>query len=478
MDKFKNNVIVIVLIIILLSTNVSNVFADDRPNIIFILTDDQRANTIQKYMPTVYKQIFLKGTQFTNAYATTPICGPSRISILTGLYATEHGMLYNGTQEKSSLNEYSIAKQLKNSGYYTGHVGKFHNTSDGKFSANRQQEYDYWVSLRGGSAHYLNSVVNDNGRFSNKKNSYITTFWNRKALDFIDVAAETNKPFFLTLSHNAPHSPALPDKEYQNKYNARDVKVAPSFLDTSDTGKADFVNKTKQRFLNIFYYNTKNKNIRTFAGKQLATLMSVDQGVKSIIKKLKAKKIYNNTVLIFMSDNGLMWGEHCLQSKNNTYQEATKIPLAISYKKDSTLFPIEKNNDVVANIDIASTLAELANIDEEEYKTSGVSLLKTIRGESDREGVLIQGSWKFEGKVYSAYHTKDYVYSETGHIKHPELYDLRSDPYELVNLASINDPEDPILLIKENLKNSLDDELSLHDLNACHSMVCKGKEFF
>ena len=163
----------VILTIILINTNVaycqSTKNTDTRPNIIFILTDDQRADTIKKYMPVTYKEIFLKGTVFTNHFATTPICGPSRISILTGLYTTEHGMLDNADQEKPSLNEYSIAKRLKDSGYYTGHVGKFHNTSDGKYSPNRKSEYNYWVAHRGGSARYTDLVINENGKFSRKR---------------------------------------------------------------------------------------------------------------------------------------------------------------------------------------------------------------------------------------------------------------------------------------------------------------------
>ncbi len=477
MCDFKNILLKLILIIILLNTNVTNAFSSSRPNIVFILTDDQRADTIKKYMPTVYKQIFLKGTQFTNAYATTPICGPSRACILTGLYATEHGMLYNGTKEKSSLDEYSIAKRLKKSGYFTGHVGKFHNTSDGKYSAKRKSEYNYWVSLRGGSAHYLNSVVNNNGIFSNRGNSYITEYWNRKALDFIDLATKKGKPFFLTLSHNAPHSPALPDIEYKNRYKAKNLEMPPSFLDTSDTGKAEFVNKRKENFKNdLLLAAKKKKTIKLFATKQLATLMSVDQGVKQIIRKLKENKEYKNTIFIFMSDNGLMWGEHCLQSKNNIYEEASKIPLAISYAKDTTLFPVGENDAIVANIDLAPTLAQIAGISEEDYQVSGVSLLKTITGESEREGILIQGSWKDGENVYSAYHTKDYIYSKTGHIEHQELYNLANDPYELINLSS-DDPANENWELQEKLKTSLEDNLLEHDPKSCYNIICLGNEY-
>ena len=466
----------VILTIILINTNVaycqSTKNTDTRPNIVFILTDDQRADTIKKYMPVTYKEIFLKGTVFTNHFATTPICGPSRISILTGLYTTEHGMLDNADQEKPSLNEYSIAKRLKDSGYYTGHVGKFHNTSDGKYSPNRKSEYNYWVAHRGGSARYTDLVINENGKFSRKRGFYVTEFWNRKALQFLDNAKKQHKPFFLTLSHNAPHSPALPDKAYEKRYNIREIKDVPSFLDIKDTGKPSWVNVQKQYFISKKkQLNKKKKNIKLFAGKQLATLMSIDDGVKKIVKKLKKLGLYENTVLVFMSDNGLMWGEHCLQSKNNTYEEATRIPLAISYPKDRTLFPAKDVDEITANIDMAPTFADLAGIKKEDFENevSGISLLDVIKGNNLRDGILLQGSWNNSSLVYSGYHTKDYVYSETGHTKFKELYNIKLDPYELLNLA--NEPK--YSDVQNELQAKLYNELAIHDPQGCHSKICR-----
>lgn len=471
-SKIKILFLKLILTTILLNTNIAYSANDDRPNIVFILTDDQRINTIKEYMPTTYSEIFLKGTQFTNHFATTPICGPSRISIFTGLYSTEHGMLYNGTHEKDTLNNYSIAKRLKDAGYYTGLVGKFHNTSNAVYSAKRRSEYNYWVSHRGGSARYTDLVVNENGKFSRKRNFYVTEFWNRKAIQFITKANKQKKPFFLTLSHNAPHSPALPDQEYKNRYNARNFIEPPSFLDTTDTGKSWWVNNRKRNFLNHkSLFNKKRNSIKKFAGKQLATLMSVDNGVKRIINKLKKLGLYNNTIFVFMSDNGLMWGEHCLQSKNNVYEETTRIPLAISYPKNQEMFPVTTIDEITANIDIAPTFADIAGIDKEDYKVSGISLLDVIQNNNLRDGILFQGSWKDADEVYSAYHTKDYVYSETGQDRYPELYNIKEDPYELKNIVGNEDYAD----IEEELRTKLYSELEQHDQTECYRKICTGK---
>ena len=479
-SKIKVLLLKVILTIILINTNIAycqnTKNTDTRPNIVFILTDDQRADTIKKYMPVTYQEIFLKGTVFTNHFSTSPICGPSRASIFTGLYATEHGMLYNSTHEKSALNNYSIAKYLKNSGYYTGLVGKFHNTSNAQYSSKRKSEYNFWVSHRGGSAHYTDLVVNENGKFSRKRGFYVTEFWNRKAIQFVEKAKKQNKPFFLTLSHNAPHSPALPDKAYRNRYNERTIEEVPSFLDTSDTGKPSWVNGEKDKFTTIKgLFNKKKKNIKLFAGKQLATLMSVDNGVKRIIKKLKKLGMYENTIFIFMSDNGLLWGEHCLQSKDNTYEEATRIPLAISYKKDPTLFPALEIDEITSNIDIAPTLADIAGIAKEDFenKVSGISLIDVIRGDNSRDGILLQGAWRRSASVYNGYHTKDYVYSETGDSKFKELYNIKYDPYELMNLAG----EEKFKDIQDELQMKLYNELALHDPNECYNRTCKESNF-
>lgn len=475
--KIKILFLKLILIVIILNTNTRQALAaDSKPNIVFILTDDQRLDTVKKYMPTTYNEIFLKGTTFTNHYATTPICGPSRISIMTGLYTSEHGMLYNESKEKSTLHQYSIAKALKDSGYYTGMVGKFHNTSDGRYSEKRRQEYDYWVAQRGGSARYTDLVINENGKFSRKRSIYVTEYWNRKALQFLDKAKKKHKPFFLTLSHNAPHSPALPTKAYRTRYNEREVPSVPSFLDMNDTGKPSWVNMKKQNFArSAALYKSKAKNIKLFAAKQLATLMSVDNGVKQIIKKLKKLKLYDNTVLIFMSDNGLMWGEHCLQSKNNIYEESAKIPLAMAYKKDPTMFPVMNINEMTANIDMAPTFAHIAGIAKEKYenRVSGISLLDVINGNSEREGIILQGSWNDKLTIYNAFHTKEFIYSETGYPIFEELYDVKTDNYELKNVADAPSFEE----IKEDLKAKLHEELEIHDPNECYKKFCSDSVF-
>ncbi len=476
--KIKILLLKLILTIFLLNTNIGYCSDDTRPNIVFILTDDQRADTINETtMPTVYNEIFLNGTQFKNHFATTPICGPSRVSIFTGLHATEHGMPNNSSKEKVALNEYSIARKLKEAGYYTGLVGKFHNTSNGQFSKNRRSEFDFWVSHRKGSAHYKNLAVNKNGRFSRKSNFYVTNFWNRQAIGFINKASRTNKPFFLTLSHNAPHSPAIPDEKYKRNYNKREFNAAPTFLDLSDTGKADWVNKRKRNYSrNKRLMRSKEKNIKNFASKQLATLMSVDQGVKRIITRLKRLGLYENTIFIYMSDNGLMWGEHCLQSKNNVYEEATRIPLAISYpnpNKDESLFPKTEIDEITANIDIAPTLAALAGIDKNEYQVSGISLIDIINGRNLRDGILIQGNDLRKDKyVYIGYHTKEFMYSETEPNREEELYNTTLDPYEQENLANRPEFED----IKKELQIKLYKELVLHDQAEINPMTSHAKE--
>lgn len=469
----KKTLLKIILTIILLNLNIKDgICAPQRPNIIFILTDDQREDTIQKYMPTVYKNIFKKGTVFSNAYATTPLCGPSRISIYTGLYSSEHGMHTNNATENNLYTNQSIARKLKQNGYFTGLVGKFHNTSNGKFSKNRKQEYNFWVSHKGGSARYLKTKANVNGIWANKSNQYITSFWNRMALEFIDAAKKSKKPFFLTLSHNAPHSPAIPDTAYKKKYSQKNIKLnSETFLNTSDTDKPRFVNDFVKEILNDNSVKVrKEKNIKKLAVNQVASLKTVDDGVKRIITKLKQEGLYNNTVIIFMSDNGLMWGEHCLTSKDYIYEEASHIPLAIYYPKGTNLFPKRTEDQIVANIDIAPTLAELAGIEVKDTDYSGVSLIKTVNNESDREGILLQGHLNSSYMVYTAYHTKDFIYAETGAEKYSELYDLSLDPYQTSNYTKDTMYEE----IKTSLKEKFDIEVAKHDPLSCFDVLCSN----
>ncbi len=166
-----------------------------RPNILIILSDDQRYDTMQ-YMPRTAARIFNEGIAFPNAYVTTSWCCPSRASILTGMYAHEHGVRVL----TDPLKRETFIEHLHKAGYYTGQIGKYLNSWDGS----ARPEFDFWVASSGGDTHYFNQKLNVNGTWSVHP-AYLTHVLRDYALDFLRRAAKHEKPFVLLFSPSAPH---------------------------------------------------------------------------------------------------------------------------------------------------------------------------------------------------------------------------------------------------------------------------------
>lgn len=171
-----------------------------------------------------------------------------------------------------------------------------------------------------------------------------------------------------------------------------------------------------------------------FRRNQLLTLISLDRSIAKIMAELKETGMLDNTFILFLSDNGKFWGEHRVTSKNGFYDEASRVPFAIRYPPLIPT-PFIDTDHIVANIDIAPTVLDLAGIPIPD-SVDGVSLTNIWSGKTAwREGVLLEG-WSGRGN-YRGIHTKDYVYAETDGDK-SEFYDLKKDPYQLDNL--IDDP--------------------------------------
>lgn len=401
-------------------SNLLRLLKDDRPNFLIILTDDQRADTMQ-FMPRTKARIFDEGVTFEHAYITTPLCGPSRRSVLTGMYAHTHGTFDNAEE---NFDDETFIDHLADSGYFTGLVGKYANTWKGE----PRPEFDYWVSFKNGESRYTNPRLNVNGEWLRHQGEYITDVFGRYAIDFIETASGKNKPFCLFFAPNAPHEPSTPAEqdasstlempELPPSYNEADVSDKPNWL-----ANAPLLNDVDAQ------------NLEGFKRDQILTLISLDRVIDAILDRLAEKGLLDTTAVFFLSDNGKLWGEHRWTTKNSVYEEVTRVPFALRYPPLTMSIPVEER--VIANIDIAPTLYDLANISMPE-RVDGESLTGLFET-SDipwREGILIEG-WPGRGD-YSAYHTGNYVYVETVGDK-SEFYDLKNDPYQLNNM--IDAPE-------------------------------------
>lgn len=418
------------VIFMLMSTGCASLFPEDkRPNFLIIVTDDQRYDTMQ-YMPLTQKLIFDQGVTFPHAYITTPLCCPSRSSIFTGMYARNHGVIDNTFE----LDKKTMITYLHENGYTTGLVGKYLNSWKGE----PRPEFDYWVSYQYGETRYNNPRLNVNGEWIRHQDEYVTYALGRYAIEFLDKFASKRKPFILMWTVNAPHDPSTPAAEDIDlpldlpsrlpSFNEADISDKPSWMVANEK--------------NPLLVESEIQEIDTFRRNQILTLYSLDRTLEQVINKLSETGELDNTVIIFLSDNGRHWGEHRQVAKNTVYEESTHVPFAIRYPP--LINQPYTENGVIANIDIAPTVYELAGIPIP-AEVDGKSLVGLLTHTGDwREGVLLEG-WPPRG-TYVAIHTDRYVYAETTNDGYApagaiqmELYDLEIDPYQMDNVA--NQPE-------------------------------------
>ena len=403
--------------------------AGTKPNIVLIVTDDQRWDSLWS-MPTVQRKLVDHGVNFTNGFVVNSLCCPSRASILTGRYSHGTGV-YTNDEPYGGFSRFkdssTLATWLQAAGYQTALVGKYLNQySDTTYIPPGWNEWDV-VSRAEGVAYY-NYRLNVNGTlksFGRKARDYSTSVFTRKATKFMGSAPA---PFFLYFAPSAPHTPAVPPPGSEHafrhlkrwrppSYNEPDVKDKPRWL--ADT-----------RRLNTRARSDLDKTRKN----QYMTLVAVDQAVKEIVSTLRETGHLHDTMIMFMSDNGYLWGEHRLRGKQAPYEESIRIPMVVRF--DPLTTQARTDGNLALNIDVAPTFADLADVPAP--SADGGSLLPLLgsAGAPWRSDFLIEHVASHpEIPTYCAVRNQQYLYVlyRRGD---QELYDLAADPYQLENRAA------------------------------------------
>lgn len=423
--------LLVALLLVLTSCQAGSLFAGfgdagtgsgSRPNILLIITDDQRFGTME-FMPQTQARIFEEGVTFSQAYITTPLCCPSRSSILTGMYAHNHYVLNNW----DTLEKPTFVEALHENGYFTGLVGKYLNTYPTKIDDAPRPEYDYWAVTA--KAEYYDPQFNVNGT-PDTYEGYMTYLERDFAVEFLRIAAERDQPFLLVFSTRSPHNPALPAPGDETLFVDLPPHRPPSFAEADLSDKPNWIQERKP------LSEEDVAEVDELRLKQLQSLHSADQAIDSLLTELDELGVEEDTIVIFLSDNGRLWGEHGFDTKYFAYEENSHVPFAIRYP--SLVRNARVDDRLVANIDIAPTLYDLAGIPipPDVDGESLVPLLEGKRTRNWREYLIIEGWAKpaLEGPPYRAIHTGRYVYVEWEGDK-SELYDLEEDPFQLTNVA-------------------------------------------
>jgi arylsulfatase A-like enzyme len=419
-----------------------------RPNILFIVTDDQRAETLD-VMPKTKALFANQGIRFPNAYATTPTCCPSRASIFTGLYAHNHGVKHNN-QGALLDHDLTLQRQLKEHGYRTGIFGKILNnwtiTQSPPF-------FDRWAIFN--NSPYTNFRVNEQGTVR-VVSQYATGYVAQKAADFIRQAesGNDNQPWFLYVAPTAPHEPFQPEAKYAGA-TVPGFVANPAYFEADRTDKPPFVRQT----------TLDPAVVQQHRVAQLRMLMSVDDLVSKVFSTLSANKESRNTLAFFISDNGYLWGEHGLEAKHLPYTYSARIPMYMRWP-DGLNGGVEDQR-IVANIDLAPTAVDAASAGGSPPR-DGRSLL----GAQSRDRILLErparlpgsppdwGSIRTPSLQYTEYYAGD-DYSPDDPTIFQEYYDLGLDPWQLANRLGDVDPlNDPTPETLQALRAQLSSDLS------------------
>jgi len=429
-------------------------------NIIFILADDHRydamgfMNKIKGLQTPGMDRLAKEGVHIKNAFVSTALCSPSRASILTGQYAHTHTVVDNEAALPSNL--VFFPSYLQKSGYQTAFVGKWHmgNTDD-----QPQPGFDHWISFQGQGVYYNPTFNVDGKRIKQAEGSYITDLLTDYALEWLNKTNKS-KPFFLYLSHKGVHAEFYPAKRHEGKYTDVPVVCPPSmYLTATDSSKTygiptppgsqvntrdipNWVRAQRYSWHGVDYMYHGTIKFDDFYRRYLETLQAVDESIERIINWVVSQGMKDNTMIVYMGDNGFSFGEHGLIDKRHAYEESMRVPLLVW--APGMVKPNSVMEQIIMNVDLAPTFLDLAGIAKPK-QMQGFSFAEILGGKGvtwQRDKVFYEYYWEAafpQTPTTFAIRTERYKYIYYNGIWDiNELYDLQADPYEMNNL--IRDP--------------------------------------
>ena len=482
-------------------------WADDRPNIVFIFTDDHAPHAIGAY-DGIYRQVnptpnidklASQGMLFRNSFCTNSICGPSRAVIQTGKHSHINGFKHNGNLFDAS--QQTFPKLLQKAGYQTAMIGKWHLKS-------KPQGFDYWDVLPGQGLYYNPFMLSKEGR--RKVNGYCTDIVTDLALDWLKDR-KSDKPFMLMCQHKAPHRTWMPALRHLNTYD--DIKIPEPdtlFDNYRDNASPAHIQELEiDRHMNIVYDLFVNphegwdpnkgksmdksgfRNLQTMTKKQrdtwddafrakneaflkakltgkelvqwkyqryiknyLRCIKGVDESVGKIMKFIEDSGLSKNTIVIYSSDQGFYLGDHGWYDKRWMYEESLKMPLIVKWP--GVTKPGSVNEDLVQNLDYAETFLEIAKTDIPN-DMQGKSLVPLLEGKKPKDWRTSNYYHYFEfpsvhmiAKHYGI-RTSRYKLMRFYEFDEWEFYDLQKDPDEKVNQYQNPEYQSEISRLKEEL---------------------------
>ena len=499
------------------SQSIENITQAERPNIVFIMSDDHAVSAVSAYedwlaelAPTPnLDRIADNGMLMTRTFNTNSICGPSRASILTGKYSHVNGFFKNEKGGDFDGSQMTFPKLFQKAGYQTAVIGKWHlGTNPTGF------DYSKVMINWGGQGTYFNPVFLENGRDTIvERKRHSTAQVANDALRWLDEDRDNDKPFMLMYQFKAPHRPWEPAEEFQTLFTIEDFPYPPNFNDDYDGRKAskeqwmeieNHMNRrdlkipppdglTKRELNDYYAYGNqgqfwtpsdtlqgkalKNWKYQTYIKDYLRCVAGVDKAVGQMLDYLEASGLAENTIVIYTSDQGFYLGEHGWFDKRWMYEESFRMPFMISYPK--LIQPKTTNSNLLLNIDFAPTMLELAGISVPE-DMQGTSFVSQLHSNSPE----VRDAVYYHYYEYPKWHKVQPHYGiRTNRFKlihfyysmdEWELYDLNSDPNEMNNLYANPKYKKLIKQLKKKLKAlqvEYKDDMSLDEMRRMTDIV-------
>lgn len=417
---------------------------DTPRNIVVILSDDHRYDFMgfhpnaPDFLTTPgMDRMAAEGAHLKNAFVTTALCSPSRASVLTGQYAHRHGVVDNSSP--IPVGTQFFPKDLQMAGYETAFIGKWHM---GHEDDSPQPGFDRWVSFRGQGVYY-NPTLNVDGERVERE-GYISDLLTDYALDWLEQRDTGEAPFFLYLSHKAVHAEFAPAERHAGRYADVEIPYPASMENTESNyfGKPRWVQEQRYSWHGVEHAYHGDLDFDDFYRSYAEALLGLDESVERVLDYLEASGLAENTLVVYMGDNGFLLGEHGLIDKRNAYEESIRVPMLAwspGYVEPGTVV-----EELVRNIDVAPTMLDLAGA-ATAITMDGQSFLSLLGGEasvsSDDREFLYEYYWE-----HAFPHTPTtfalrgdrfkYVYYH-GIWDRNELYDLQADPRERYNLIDV-----------------------------------------
>ena len=416
-----------------------------RPNILLMYTDDQSQTSHgfagNKEIQTPHiDALARRGIYFDNAFVTTAICCSSRACFLTGQHMYRHGITDFKTPLSAAAFQQTYPALLKKSGYRTGFLGKYaigNPSGDQKELSLPEKQFDFWY----GFPQSINFRQEVDGQ-----PRYLTEMMSEKAIEFLRENP-ADKPFCLTVAFKEPHGPFnYFDPKVPNIY--QDVQLTPSqtFNRRAFDQQPDFIRKSMNGQGSLAKLESKERyqqELRTV----YRTVTRADQSVGEILAELKRLKLDNNTIVIFTSDHGSLLGDHGLSGKWLMYENSIRVPFILYDPRLEPSLAAGRRSEMVLGIDIAPTILSLSGIKPPDAM-QGQDLMPIVRGTSNawRSHFYYQHTYNPESERGTIAESEGIRTKQRKYIRYPktqplfeQLFDLKNDPKELVNLAMQSD---------------------------------------